>query len=1457
MTGTTGVCYGLRELCGDTRRTTRDGAADVAMVGGVAAAGDAASRDDVPVDDVLALLCSDDPGTTDVLLAAGAPCVGKTAFAMDALTYGLRAFGQHAAVMAVSGRQEADRLGDAVIREFGSMTQARPVTTLSAIAFRLIADRRAALGEPLPKLLNGAEQDALLRQVAVAHVRHMEAGEPCDTCALLREYFASDDWADVVTREDATVPRRQRRGTGAGDTDAQDRPSSARGINDAFVRQLRDMIARMNELGAAPDREAALLGALGEWSPRTERLHVQWRLAFELRREYARTVVASYPGEYRLDSSRLLAEGVAVVQAGVELPRLVVVDDVQDLTLAGFAFLDALRLHGVKLVLVGNPDEAVQIFRGSYPEYVFAQVRDRFGARELRIVPATAGREAATTAVRHTYRDLVASRVSLSIRSPQDEPLPLPDRPGKLPRWDGSLPIARLHGGDPLPEDGSVITALYRSPAEELDDVVWRITREHLLAGRDWNDMALIAHDNATVRLFGERLRRDGVPVRYSSVTRPLKDEPFVQGLFALLELARLRNRVAEGGPAAMPMGLSGTAAFVRSCVTTLMCCPLIAVGGGRDHEGYPARLTGVEAAMTALGSLAAVLGDTDDPPSEFPLPEETARHHGAERAQTPAAHSLARLLDAWHAMRSAALTARSEATVTTDDSLVTPAAPSDDDLPFGTQALYLLLAFGDTDAALASIQAVCGVDPHAQAFARLWNLVATVAKGLRDLPSPEPQYALWLAWDACGVASRWQREALNNTDAGRAANDRLDAAMRLFDYASGSAAAKDLTGFIAQVRAMRIEADSLAKTAPVDQAVTLTTPAGAAGRHWPLIWMPALQQGVWPNLAARNTMFGGEDLADVILTGALADTVDAQLESVLAGEQKGLLVAVTRATERVTISAVYSDDLTPSDFLYAYLPERFDRAVHADPARRAYAEVGESSRFDGLDMTPRGLVTAARVALATLPDDAPARRDALAALAVLADGGIGAADPANWPFVGGLDASDARDAGDAGGASEDADADMADDIDPAAAGRVDARSGAAPSAYPADGPIVTLSPSSVDGIWACPVCWLLENRFSGPRAGSTATAFGSLIHAVAQRASEQGLDLPGKRADAAGTVLPDTPDARIDAVRDAMTAIYQSMRPDPSQIVDPVERYRAIVKDRDADAVLGRIAGYFVNSNTVDYPTKNTKNFTVGTLDHAECERQFRAIITLDDILAAYNALDGVDPIDRATLRAIMGRLVDGWPEGMRDDLRVRLTGRMDRVEYRVMPGGAMRIRLIDYKTGAVPTAKAIVNDLQLVCYQLGLTFPETPDGRRPQPPHIAQSVLFHVGAKDAPALSYGAESLYQPPLFDGMRLNDHGFLPRAGYRDAARLLDVPDLDGPTPEGVPEAAWRQLLALRGTQAVWSLTMIARVFYAAAASRSAHLTAHPQPSHVAFCRMSTVCPACAGQIDTVFETRQA
>ncbi|WP_420838194.1 PD-(D/E)XK nuclease family protein [Bifidobacterium santillanense] len=1418
--------------------------------------------------DALHTLFADDgvqAGAPRVLLAAAPPRGGKTEFAFAALLAALERFGGDAAAMTVPDRVIADRLGDRAIRVIGASAQVRPVTTLSAVAFRAIAGERFAAGESAPRLLNGAEQDALLRGVLAAHLAHARVGDLCGTCGLLRAYFASDDWARAVASFEDDAPR-------AADPDADGTAGAAstdemfaRGVSSAFVDQLRDMLARMNELGASFDREDELVAAARAQGPAGERLELQWRLAFALRREYVAAIERTYPGEYRLDASRLLVEGAAVLRrraAGTaSLPRLLVVDDFQDTTLAGLNFLEALAGAGARLLLVGNPDESVQTFRGSYPEYLFARACDgplhatpvRVAADAVDDVAAARGdgrpgavSEPAAGAPRPTYRDIVAARVSLSIPSPEDDPTPLPDRPGKTPRLPGAWPIAPLGAHAPEPSDGSLATALYRSPREELDDVVWRIKRARLDGDAQWNDMAVIAHDNATVRAFGERLRRDGVPVRYSSVTRPLNEEPFVQGLFALIELARLRRRGLDGAD----MTLRGIAAFARSRVATLMAGPLITTGA-RPGEGRPARLEVIESAMHALESLSAVIGDDASDAGTTTIGEAESHDTAADGDPAGTGETLAALVRGWRTLTDADRARRdadgtpSAAVPMVDDSLLDPLA-ADEAPAFGLNALYAMLALDDprapADAVVAAVGRVVGTDPQLRAFQRLWLLVDKVAGGLDRLAGDGPQFALALAWDATGVARVWQRAALDNTPEGRAANDRLDAAMRLFQYAEGGTAGHDVVHFIAQVRAMQIEADSLAHIGPVEQAVTLTTPAGAAGRHWAYVWCPAVQQNVWPNLAERNTMFGGEDLADVVLHGGPArgagSAHDPRLESVLSSEKKSLLVALTRADLRVTVSAVMSDDLTPSDFLYGYLPERYDRGSSR------FTEVGGadagSGAFAGLDADPRGLVAAARVVLATSPAGSDEARDAAAALALLADHGVESADPDNWTYP-------PHHGGDAAGA----------DLAPG------------PDA-PARPPVVSLSPSSVDRLWECPVCWMLENTFAGPRPSSVATGFGTLIHAVAQRGSEEGLDLPGFMAG-------ESRDRCLKAVTDRLVAIYDELKTDPSDIDDPASRYAAIRKDRTAGETLGHIAAYFTGSNEPDYLGANAKHFETGRLESASCEEEFAARFDLDDILAAVNATPGVETLDRHGLAGLMGLLVGGWPEGMRDDLTVRLTGRIDRMETRLMPDGTERLRLIDYKTGRTPVQNQISNDLQLVCYQLGVTFPEHLADGSPAPrgaralavaPRIGQCALFHVEHKAAPAESHAPEGLHQPALFSRGSLNADGFTPRSYFREASRILEMPVLDPERPgvvdgtdmglpDGVTATQWRALASLDGTQALWSLTMIARVFFAAAASRSEHLTAHPTKAHLSHCRMRTVCPACAGEIDTVFETRQA
>ena len=1345
-----------------------------------------------------------------VTLVAGAPRSGKTEFALDMLIAAMKRYGDANAVMTVSGRQIADMLGDRGIRELSAVSQARPVTTLSAVAFRLLTAARSAQGKPLPKLLNGAEQDVIIRKVLASHVEHRQHGDECATCDLLRVYFAVSEWSGLVA-DDST---------------------------DAFANQLRDMLARMNEIGAKPELENMLIARAasrnGELDARRERLRTQWRLAFALREEYNAAIRAAYSGEYRLDASQLMIDATEAVSdiRDADIPNMLIVDDFQDATLAGFALLEALHNRGTRLLLVGNPDEAVQTFRGSYPEYLFNEAQSRMGARLERIenLYAACENDGAQTIrnasnrqnVHDDYRTLVATRVSLSIASTEPTDVPLPERPGKMRNIPGAMPIEALPSGNTdacvTPADGSVETALYRSSSEELDDVVWKIKTEHLQRSREWNDMAVITHDNATVRAFGERLRADGVPVRYSSVTRPLKDEPFVQGLFALIELAELKRRTI----AASGMDPQAAGSYIRSRVASIMASPLITVGGDRQHEGRPARLASVESAMHALASLAEIVGD-----------DEIRAQDSANMAKTDVEQqsSLLRLMADWHEYMA-------KCHAISDEGQHDGGHDGDQNDPvFDMDALYVLLLEGNTDRVIDTIASVTGSDPQVKAFASLWKVLDKTCEAEHKLVLREPQYVLDCAWRACGKAEIWQRVAWEHSAAGRAANDRLDAAMRLFNYASGGEssgefAARTIEAFMEQVRSLTIEADSLAHTAPIDQAVTLTTPAGAAGRHWNLVFLPSLQQGQWPNLTPRNTLFGGEELADVMLHGELSDTVttstgkrDAQLAAVLASEQKSFLVALTRADECAVMSAVLNDDHVPSDFLYGYVPEWFDRDRDADMERREYAAIGSQGDYAGLESDPRGLIAAARSVLAMEPSNSPKARDAAETLALLASRGIRAADPDCWPFV---------------------------EEPVSLAERETIQDGKTRQSD-----VVTLSPSAVDNLWTCPVCWMLENRFSGPRMGSVATNFGSLIHTVAQKATEAGLDMPEQH-----TAISDMDN--IDAITEQMYAEYERLRGDLNGITDPAQRYQALKKDEQAKDALRNIATYFVQSNHGDYPIKNNDAFSVGKLTKAEPELKFTAKFDFDDILAAYNAMDGIHTISRNELISIMGTLVGGWPQtGMSEHLTVRLTGRIDRVERRDMADGTQQVRLIDYKTGASPNGEGLFNDLQLVCYQLGLVFPEGSGLHGAQAvaaaPNITQSALFHVTKHAFPA-PYGntaAESHMQQALFANGSLNTGAFVPRYYIKK----LDKDFQDGLDemlpPMEVSDEHWSEFVGLRNTMAVWSLTMIARVFYAAAASRANEITARPTSEHMKYCRNTAVCPACAGEQNTVFERRTA
>ena len=1436
---------------------------------------------------------------TRALVVAGPPRSGKTRLATQALLAGMERFGDGAS-MAVSGRTAADQVSRQVILKRGSADRTRPVGTLQALAFRLLTRSRLAQGghDPLlPRLLNGAEEDALLRQVMTVHLEHVQAGDDCAVCRLLERYFRNGaGWSSVLV------------GDGQG---------RVVGVADRFIAQLRDMFARMTELGLDRGDRDQLLDALAvqPMDPdRRDRLGLQWRLAFALEDEYRQSITESYPDEFRLDPSMLMVEASRSLGglADDDLPDLLVVDDWQDITLAVMGLLQGLNQAGCRLLLVGNPDQSVQSFRGSYPEFLatrltalskpmpgaaaplLAQDFACLGAATVTLKPRrmvvpeavaehTESGQGSDPAAPGSYADLVAARVSLGIAGVEENDTPLPDRPGKLPAWPGAGPVAPLTAGDSLIHDGSVQTRLFHTPDQEDDDLVWQIKHEFLANDRDWNDMAVIAHDNMTLRTLGRKLRVQGVPVRFSSVTRPLSQEPAIQGLFALVELAQ--SVLDPGTAGSDPDDPDQVAAWIRSRLRTLMAGPLFRVPATAARAERPVRMERLESIMETMAALAPLSGQQgSDPDSSGSLDDlpllgqawQTWVEDLAERrAQQERSSGISvddSLLDRHDSVEPGGGSGSFSTASAPDQPVDLGDRDAQQPAILSVQALETLLVLDPDDRSsgiiLEAMTAIAGgrrEDPDVQVLDKALQVLRLTATRISALEDRQPQYVLWEAWRSLDLADDWQRRALMATQEGEEANDRLDALMRLFQYAAGSRRFPTVEAFMDQVRTMQIEADSLARIGPIEHAVTLTTPAGAAAlaTNWPLVWLPAVQDGVWPNLIPRDTMFGAEELADLVLHDRigdpLADTLshDPALRSILYAEKKGFLEALTRAQTQLRISAVWNDDLVPSDFLYGYLPERYPRT--ADMSQAEFSMVGAGSggseRYGGLEVSPRGLTAAARSILAVqalLPEDQIDRDrvdDAVQTLRLLADQGQNSADPRHWPFlydygqegaaeptseeeVHTAQAAESRAVGAATGVAsvterdhaphsghvsvhQTGQADQTQNRDQGREHRHEHRS---------DHQVVLLSPSAVDAIWNCPLEWALGDQFSGPSPSRVPTEFGSLIHKVASEGTAQGLDRPSQG----------NPDVRQQQVRDALLDIYQELAPQEQRLRDPDELYDQRGRRSRVESILDNLASYFVRSSDSEYGLGGKSPVPVGDLLGVQSERSFDVSLSVEDLVPLWKATFPDRPLDADGLFALMSGLVDGFPAALDARTTVRLTGRIDRLEVRSLPEG-IRLRLVDYKTGRVPyTQGQLFNDLQLVCYQLGLAFPPTPgsspevgaawslsqapDLERTEGMKLSQSLLLQLQAppKDAQTGLRREEMAYQPPLFERDRLVTIA-QPRTGMPSPLKSKAEPtDLPDQVPPGVDADLWAMVRAARvSSQAVWGLTMIARVFFAA------------------------------------------
>ena len=315
---------------------------------------------------------------------------------------------------------------------------------------------------------------------------------------------------------------------------------------------------------------------------------------------------------------------------------------------------------------------------------------------------------------------------------------------------------------------------------------------------------------------------------------------------------------------------------------------------------------------------------------------------------------------------------------------------------------------------------------------------------------------ALWAVWDASGLARPWRRRALAGGPAGVRADADLDAVMALFRAAEQfdeRQAGAGAGGFVAELLAQDIAADTLARRAQRRESVAVLTPAATEGEEWQVVAIAGLQEDVWPDLRLRDTLLGAGALAEI---GSGRRAADAALDrrqarrDVLDDELRLLTVAVSRAGRRLLATAVLDLEQRPSSFLELL-----------DPTGEGAAERRTHDVPPALDL--RGLVAELRAALdAELagPDPDPRRTTTAASLlARFAAEDIPGAHPREW----------------LGLAPE---------------------STTAPLRAPEE-PVV-VSPSSVESADRCPLRWALQAG-GGRREDTMDQSLGTLVHEIAE----------------------------------------------------------------------------------------------------------------------------------------------------------------------------------------------------------------------------------------------------------------------------------------------------------------------------------------------------------------------
>lgn len=354
-------------------------------------------------------------------VVVGAPGTGKTRTIVERVRKLVTdGFDPDSLVVLTATRQAATDLRDDLGIAVGVATAGPLARSVPAFAFQIVRAEAVRRGAEPPRLLTGADEDAIIRDLLDGD---------------------ADDEREGRSRWPVELP------------------AHVRGSR-AFRAELRAFIAECTASGI--DHRALAARARHEQRP-------AWQAAASFMAEYF-AVRDSMRGAHR-DAAGLVREAVEIVsRRGLPQLRVALVDDAQELTAGGVDLLEACRARGMAVVAFGDPDVGSGAFRGATPEN-FARLAaggdvlvldtvHRADGRHAPLVSAVTARIGAVGVVAHR-RPVISGEPITGVRA-----LALRSRSEEFDAVARLLRERHVHGGIPweqcavIAHDSRQVTAL-------------------------------------------------------------------------------------------------------------------------------------------------------------------------------------------------------------------------------------------------------------------------------------------------------------------------------------------------------------------------------------------------------------------------------------------------------------------------------------------------------------------------------------------------------------------------------------------------------------------------------------------------------------------------------------------------------------------------------------------------------------------------------------------------------------------------------------------------------------------------------------------------------------------------------------------------------------------------------------------------------------------------------------